>query len=783
VWGRVEQLVDELLANPLRKPSVHLMTGHQLVYRIAGGSCTEYPADVLDIVAKYRAEEQAAAPSSKTLSAAGPQSGQSRPPHSMLLRDLLGDRIRRHVVRIRTESLAALNGHALLVAYVEAWRRFGFSILAIGSVFSYAHTAWYPARHRGDGTRVLGECIWREALYDGVKTPLIRACLDAISQDRAGEVVERHVVRAVAESFTRLSGQPAQPLLLYQSHLESNYLRKLEDFLGRALLRCRDEARGDTSAELSGTVRLLQAEVDRAEKMLHPSTSRPLMKLITSVIPAADIHRIFGEVGRWADADAEPELRDLYWLARHTDGGCDTLADAYARAIEAGGRAAIDASQGPVWFAHAANAAVTKAEGVIKRYFDGNRRVHAKARDAFAAVVNDNAHMHANPHAAAELLAMFAHIALRPGSGQAQADLLSAFHDTDTAAEVVVVLLRFLSDRDVFQALYAKHLATRILTGVFTPGDEHAMIAGIAGVVTQHDFCYKWRRMLTDVERSAETRAQMIERGEGPANSSVDFRPLVATQGTWPLLVDAGSSTPMLPPAVDEAANAFARFYLKSGGERRRLVWLHGQASAVLRPTFTKRRHDITVSFQQACLLLAPQYAMPQDAPGPLTPANVGRWCGVAPETLVRPLAVLERLKLVKFVVQGAAAPGDNTEYVINDAFTAPAQKINAQAARDTAPPGAAATVAAGKAAKDHADAAQRVVDDRKFAVQAAIVRVCKSRKSVKFQVLVAEVIKVLQQSTFTPTVQLVKVNIENLIDKEYLERNPDDHDTIDYVA
>ena len=49
--------------------------------------------------------------------------------------------------------------------------------------------------------------------------------------------------------------------------------------------------------------------------------------------------------------------------------------------------------------------------------------------------------------------------------------------------------------------------------------------------------------------------------------------------------------------------------------------------------------------------------------------------------------------------------------------------------------------------------------------------------------VLVAEVIKVLQQSIFTPTVQLVKVNIENLIDKEYLARHAQDRDLYLYVA
>lgn len=60
--------------------------------------------------------------------------------------------------------------------------------------------------------------------------------------------------------------------------------------------------------------------------------------------------------------------------------------------------------------------------------------------------------------------------------------------------------------------------------------------------------------------------------------------------------------------------------------------------------------------------------------------------------------------------------------------------------------------------------------DDRKFYLQAVIVRVMKARKSLKHNSLVEEVITQSKQR-FLPSVQLIKKCIEILIDKQYLQR------------
>ena len=59
--------------------------------------------------------------------------------------------------------------------------------------------------------------------------------------------------------------------------------------------------------------------------------------------------------------------------------------------------------------------------------------------------------------------------------------------------------------------------------------------------------------------------------------------------------------------------------------------------------------------------------------------------------------------------------------------------------------------------------------DSRVYAIEACAVRVMKARKSLTHQQLITEVISQLQ--FFRPTVKAIKKCFENLIEREYLQR------------
>jgi cullin 1 len=73
------------------------------------------------------------------------------------------------------------------------------------------------------------------------------------------------------------------------------------------------------------------------------------------------------------------------------------------------------------------------------------------------------------------------------------------------------------------------------------------------------------------------------------------------------------------------------------------------------------------------------------------------------------------------------------------------------------------------------------VNDDRAFAIDATIVRIMKSRKVLRNQELVTEVLTQLQ--FFRPEPRMIKKRIESLIEREYLERDMGDSAMYKYLA
>ena len=76
----------------------------------------------------------------------------------------------------------------------------------------------------------------------------------------------------------------------------------------------------------------------------------------------------------------------------------------------------------------------------------------------------------------------------------------------------------------------------------------------------------------------------------------------------------------------------------------------------------------------------------------------------------------------------------------------------------------------------------QRVEEDRKPQIEAAVVRIMKSRKFLDHNNIIAEVTKQLQ-SRFLANPTEIKKRIESLIERDFLERDMTDRKLYRYLA
>ena len=84
--------------------------------------------------------------------------------------------------------------------------------------------------------------------------------------------------------------------------------------------------------------------------------------------------------------------------------------------------------------------------------------------------------------------------------------------------------------------------------------------------------------------------------------------------------------------------------------------------------------------------------------------------------------------------------------------------------------------------AQEKVDVAEKVDEDRRHMVEATIVKVMKTRRRIEHNALIAEATKILS-SKFGPDPVMIKKRIESLIEREYLERDPEDRRFYKYIA
>ena len=75
-----------------------------------------------------------------------------------------------------------------------------------------------------------------------------------------------------------------------------------------------------------------------------------------------------------------------------------------------------------------------------------------------------------------------------------------------------------------------------------------------------------------------------------------------------------------------------------------------------------------------------------------------------------------------------------------------------------------------------------KVEDDRRYTVEAAVIKVMKARRTIEHANLVAETTKLLQNK-FKPDPIQIKQRIELLIERGYIERDENDKKIFKYIA
>jgi len=208
--------------------------------------------------------------------------------------------------------------------------------------------------------------------------------------------------------------------------------------------------------------------------------------------------------------------------------------------------------------------------------------------------------------------------------------------------------------------------------------------------------------------------------------------------------------------------------YYNTQHQGRKLNWLHHLSKGEVRAGFLKKPYEFQVTNYQMGILLVYNSTNTDT----LTLDDLNKSTSLKDAELTRNIESLVDIKILK----KSGTPGDattyesNTEFSLNYAFSSKRLKIKVASSMQ-------------KETKQQTDETYKGIDeDRKLYLQAAIVRIMKARKTLTHVSLIQEVIE-QSRSRFTPSVPMIKKCIEQLIEKEYLQRVEGETDKYSYVA
>lgn len=687
--------------------------------------------------------------------------------------------------KVREDVLNALHNN-FLQTLNQAWNDHQTSMVMIRDILMYMDRV-YVQQNDVDNVYNLGLIIFRDQVvrYGCIRDHLRDTLLDMVMRERRGEVVDRIAIKNACQMLMVLGINSRS---VYEEDFERPFLQQSAEFY--RLESQNFLAENSASVYIKKVEARINEEAERAKHYLDESTETRIVEVVEEELIKKHMKTIVemensGVVHMLKNQKTE-DLACMYKLFNRVTDGLKTMADCVSQYLREQGKALVQEEEGG-----------TNAINFVQNLLDLKDRFDHFLHNSFnndkifkQMIASDFEHfLNLNPKSP-EYLSLFIDDKLKKGvKGMTEQEI-------EMVLDKTMVLFRFLQEKDVFERYYKQHLAKRLLLNKSVSDDSEKNMISKLKTECGCQFTSKLEGMFKDMTVSNTIMEEFKDHvmTSGTNLHGVDMSVRVLTTGFWP----TQSATPKcsIPTAPRNAFEAFRRFYLaKHSGRQLTLQPQLGSSdlnavfygprkeetdskdgtsssssllSVASQRSCGPRKHIIQVSTYQMCVLML------FNNREKLTYEEIQSETDIPERDLIRALQSLAMGKATQRVLIKNPKTKDiepNHLFYVNDSFTSKLHRVKIQ------------TVAAkGESEPERRETRNKVDEDRKHEIEAAIVRIMKARKRMSHNVLVTEVTEQLK-SRFLPSPVIIKKRIEGLIEREYLARTPEDRKIYTYVA
>mmetsp|Transcript_57243 Transcript_57243/g.150650 ORF Transcript_57243/g.150650 Transcript_57243/m.150650 type:complete len:756 (-) Transcript_57243:26-2293(-) len=668
------------------------------------------------------------------------------------------------------ESFAAMSngcsGEELLRKLAELWEKQTILVFWMQRVFQYLDRFFTKNNNECPDLFSAALRVFQETVYDRCKDRCIAAVIEAINRERNRHDIDQDVIRLLVEMLCTV-GDPQPKILkekgaeserlLWQSHSKGSYKADFES----ALLSTTAEfyrakvtgwlAEYSCPMFLKEVARRLEDEEKRLSQYLDRSSEQELRSVVQRELILNTAKQLVemesGCQAMFRNAKYD-ELALMYKLFRREPTCLPLMTSIMEPYIEQRCSKIVDDQQmidNPPTYVEQVLELKSELDELVTQCFDNDSGFQKARNRGLESALNKDTRC-------AKYLALFCDLQLKKGlKGRNEEEMMSLVNQ-------VVSLFAHLKDKDIFLDFYMRNLSRRLLNKLSVSNDAEDAFLTKLKVECGQQAIQKLASMFTDMALSDQLQEEYCKLSHGGCPGGVAHEVRVLQTNAWPEKPDDTNIVP-----CDEMVfciQAFESFY-HSKHSGRKLRWMYNMGQVEMTSHCFQRKHILVVSVYQ-CLAL-----MLLNKSKEVTLRDICSATKVPAEECKRQVLSMTVAKHKLLLHDGSGKDiEDDTKLEVNQQFTNDKIKVVIGLIK--------------KEEKAMETAVAEAPVERKHVIDAAIVRVMKSRKKLDHLSLLEEVFR--QCTLFKPQPSQIKVQIEHLIDREFLKRDGEKRNVYVYL-
>ncbi|KAF8017365.1 hypothetical protein BT93_H2531 [Corymbia citriodora subsp. variegata] len=383
-----------------------------------------------------------------------------------------------------SKSIEDAQGGLFLEELDRKWNDHNKALQTIRDILMYMDRTFVQSTHKTPVLE-LGLILWRDnVIYSSkIRTRLHDTLLELVLRERTGKVIDRGLMRNIIKMLMDLGSS------VYQEEFERPFLEVSAEFYrgkSQKFVEC-----SDCDEYLKEAERCLDEEMERVTHYLDATSKAKITNVVEKEMIAdrmlALVHMENSGLVSMLRDDKYEDLGRMYDLFGRVPDGLSTVRDRMTSHIREIGK-----SKDPVQFVQWLLDEKDKYDKIISSAFDNNQTFRNALNSSFEYFINLNAR-------SPEFISLFVDDKLGNGlEGVGE-------EDVEVILDKVMMLFRYLQEKDAFEKYYGQHLAERLLSGKTV--SAYAERSLMAKLKTERgcQFNSKLEGMLADTEISQDT--------------------------------------------------------------------------------------------------------------------------------------------------------------------------------------------------------------------------------------------------------------------------------------